>query len=407
MIGEKLFCGLDVGSQRLKASLTRFRKSSLFEVVAAVDGPTRGLKNDSVTDLAELAESIQSCCQELMKKAGGRFKEVRLGLSGHGVYTRLSRAVIPLSERGDKVITTSDIEKVIKDACLLGIRMEEEILHRFSLHYILDDQHTVANPLGLHGHKLETQLLLIISKDDVLKNVMKAVNQAGFEVASVDYSSYAAARATLEKKQGKEGCVFIDVGASMTSLLIFKEGQLQQLELIPRGGNEITLAIAENLNLPFDLAEEIKKSYAGALAEEAVQKEEILVRRESAYVPVRRELIYQAIEPKIKNLVQCISDTLKASAIFKEHSGDMVMVGGGALLPGLIELIEQKMNVRLKMGKLTIASNSLHNPAIFSAVVGLAMGSQPAGGASLSPAEQQKGLKTIAHRLKELYYEYF
>jgi len=408
MIGEKLFCGLDIGSQRIKASLTKFKRPASFEVMAVVDIPTRGLKNDFVTDLGELSDSIQSCCRELMKKTGVRFKDVRLGISGHAVYTRCSRAVIPLSDRGSKVIARNHIEKVKRDACLLGIKMEEEILHHFPLRYTIDDHHTVVNPLGLHGHKLETQLLLIISKEDVLNNVVKAVNQAGFEAAMVYYSSYAAAQATLDRKQKKEGCIFLDVGASITSLSIFKEGQLHQLEIIPSGGNEITLRIAESLGLPFDLAEEIKKSYAVALAEDAIKREEILVKKESAYVPIRRELICQAVEPKIRDLVQRVQETLMNSPIFKEISSEIIMVGGGAFLPGLIELIEHTMKVRVRMGKLSTASSNLNNPAIYSAAVGLTMASPAAPGSDmLSADDQQKGLKVISHRFRELYHEYF
>jgi len=408
MIGEKLFCGLDIGSQRIKASLTKFKKPASFEVIAAGDIPTRGLKNDSVTDLGELSESVQLCCHDLMRRAGVRFKDVKIGISGHAVYTRCSRTVIPLSDKGSKVIARNHIEKVKRDACLLGIKMEEEILHHFPLHYTIDDHHTVVNPLGLHGHKMETQLLLIISKEDVLSNVVKAVNQAGFDVTSVYYSSYAAAQATLDKKQKKDGCIFLDVGASITSLSIFKEGQLHQLEIIPSGGNEITLRIAESLNLPFDLAEEIKKSYAVAVAEDAIKREEILVKKESAYVPIRRELICQAVEPKIKDFVQRIQDTLMNSPIFKEISSEIVMVGGGSLLPGLIELIEHTMKVRVRMGKFSTASSNLNNPAIYSAAVGLTIGDTIAKGMDLlSAGEQQKRLTIISNRFRELYHEYF
>jgi len=407
MIGEKILCGLDIGSQWIKASLVRFKKSQAFEVIGACDVPTRGLKNASVTDLRELSESIQFCCQELMKKTGMRFKEVQLGISGHMVGGRRSSAVIPLSDRGSKVITRNNVEKVKKDACLLGIKMEEEILHHFPLRYTIDDQHTVVNPLGLHGHKLETQLLLIVLNENILNNVVKAVNQARLEVVSVYYSSYAAAQATLEKRLRKEGCVFIDVGASMTSLLIFRNGHVHQMEIVPSGGDQITAAVAESLNLSFDLAEDIKKSYAVAVVEDTIKREEILVKRESGYVPMRREMICQAVEPKIKDWAQRVQDALMACPIFKEISSEIIMVGGGAFLPGLIEVFEQKMDVRVRMGKLTIPCSGLNNPALYSAAVGLCIGSKR-GTFEMMPAEDPpKGISVIASRFRELYHEYF
>ena len=105
------------------------------------------------------------------------------------VETRYSAAVIPLMDRGSKIITHRDVKKVATQARLLGVKMDEIVLHDFPQYYKVDDTNNALNPVGLYGRKLEIKTLLIIVKNNFIKNITKAVNQAGYDVADLFFSS--------------------------------------------------------------------------------------------------------------------------------------------------------------------------------------------------------------------------
>jgi len=405
---EKLFCGLDIGSQRLKASLVKARGTVGIQLLDVYESKTNGFKDASVSDLMELVESIQATMNGLMKKTETRVKEVALGVGGEVVTVHRNESTIPLVERGNKVITSFDIKKVNTQARLLGAKMDEEIIHDIPQVYKVDDVNIATNPLGLYGRKIEAETLLIVANGTRLQNIIKAVHQAGFEVLGPFFTSYAAADAVLGETEKANGSVLLDIGSRITTLMIYRDGILKYLMNIPWGGNDVTRRIAQDLNLSFDLAEDIKKSYAVALSTDKRNEEEILIKRDSAFIPIKCQEIYQSIDPEIVYLVQFIKDSLNASGLFNQINSGIYLIGGGALLPGLMERIEEGIQLTVSVGKFKSPSNICYGTASYAAAFGLAQLAASQSYHSLSLMNTLKPTESsVVTKLKEIYHEYF
>ena len=408
MITEKIFCGLDIGSQRIKASVVKGKKSGRLELLGAQESVARGLKRSSVVDLGEFAESIHQALKDLSRRSGVKLKDVQLGVGGSLVEPRFSKAVIPLLDKASKVITPGDIKKVNKQARLLGIKMEEEILHDFPQHYTIDDANRVLNPAGLYGRKLAVASLLVVAPVNRVSNIVKGVNQAGYEVSNIFFSSVVSARVSLTSDMIHEGCLLIDIGAGTTSLLFFKDGLLRNLDIMALGGDHFTGSIAEAVHLPFDLAEDIKKSHAAVLSNEIKNDGEILVKKEDAYLTIKRKMVCESIEPDINRLVGGIQKTLRFSHVHDKLNAGIVMVGGGALLSGLIEHIEKNTNLPVKLGKVNMDTAAVSGASIFTAAVGLAQaGLTRSFDRPISVHAPKHWIAGISNRMRELYEEYF
>ena len=405
---ERIFCGLDVGSQRIKISLLKAPDLQIMQLLDLYEAKTAGFKNSSVSDLGELSESIQLALNGVMKKNDLRIQEVYLGVGGDLIDVHQTQSTIPVIERGSKVITKADIKNVDTQARLLGTKMDEEILHDFPQAYRVDDANTARNPLGLYGRKLAVETLLVVANGARMRNVIKAVHDAGYEVMDSYFTTYAASEAILSDKDKNEGCILIDISSQVTSVLIFKDGILKYVGKINWGGNNITGRIATDLNLSLDLAEEIKKSYAVALKSDRRNEEEILVKREAAYSPVKREAICNALDPEIENLVLAVKDTIYGSGLFQQINTGMVVIGGGSVLPGLLERLEESVNFPVVMGRMKVANNSPHSVAVYSPAVGLAqLGAHKSQTASLSANGQLTASNPFISKVKEFYQEYF
>ena len=191
LMGDKYFCGLDIGSQSVKASIVKFSDAAHPELLGVYESQTVGFKNASVSDLADLSECIHLTISGLIKKTGVKLKDVQLGVGGEVIEIRHGAAVLPLMDKGSKIITHHDIKKIQTQAQLLGIKMDEVVLHDFPQYYKVDDTNTALNPVGLYGRKLEIKTLLMVVNNNLLKNLTKAVNQAGYDVANLFFSSLA------------------------------------------------------------------------------------------------------------------------------------------------------------------------------------------------------------------------
>ncbi len=370
MVRTQYFCGLDLGAHMVKASLIRAQDDENLELLGVVEARTTGLKEASISDITELSECIARVISGVSQKTGVKVNAVELGLSADNLTTRRSSAIIPLIDSGTKVIAKSDLNRVDHQARLLGVGLDEEIIHAFPQFYKVDDVNVSLNPIGLYGRKIESDLLLLVCNSVRLRNLTKAVHQAGFEVNRVGFSSYAAAQVALDKDIKQQGCALVDMGANMTSVMFFKKGILGDLQFIPWGGHYVTQSIAERLSLTIDLAEDIKKSHAVASKPNGPQATgEILVKRENGYMPIRREAVCEAVNWEIENLLTHLETVIKGSHLYHELNKGIVIVGGGSLLPGLAERIEERTNLIVTMGA---ATKGLNNAATYAAAIGLA-----------------------------------
>lgn len=184
----------------------------------------------------------------------------------------------------------------------------------------------------------------------------------------------------------------------MTTVLFFKNGVLGDVQFIKWGGEVVTRSIADRLSLTIDLAEEIKKTHAVAAKLNPQEASgDILVKRDKGYVPVRRQAVCEAVEWEIENLLTHLETVLKGSAFYHQLNKGAVVVGGTALLPGLIERIEQRTNLMVGLG---IATKGLQNPSIFAGAIGLAQMEY------LSKKDKIVNLKTTANVFKRFYHKF-
>jgi len=409
MINEKYYCGVDIGARTIKAGIMKIKDVTDAKLIGVYEHKTYGFKDNAVSDLNEFSECIHRTITELTQKAGIKLREVQVGLGGALIEARQTNTVIPLIDKGSKVITMRDIKKVNDNARLLGMQMEEEILHDLPQHYRIDDMNSAIKPAGLYGRKLGVDTLMIVINENRIRNITKAVHQAGYDVANVFFSTYASSGVILSDVERKEGCVLVDIGSHYTSVLVFKDGVLQFFKGINIGGNNFTNNIADQIDLPFDLAEEIKKSYAVASGYDQHRDEEILVKKEDAYVPIKRGVICFAIKSEIDELVGTIRTIVTNSGLQDQIKGGITVIGGGSLLPGLIERIGQDMKIPVKLGQMNLSIHkTLSHTALFSSVVGLAQsGFKKSFRYSFLSNGHQHWTRNITSRVRELYQEYF
>ena len=363
----KYFCGIDIGVTKIKAALIKVVDQDHLDLLGVFEVPTAGLMNASVSDLTELAESIRRAVDGVCVKNRIKVNSVHVGLSAEYFTIRHASAVIPLIDTGSKVITRGDVKKVDAQAKLLGTGLEEEIVHDFPQHYKVDDANVATNPLGLWGRKLESNLLILLVNANRLRNVIKAVHQAGFEVDRVSLSCYAASMIAIEEGMRNQGCVCVDIGTHTTTVLFYRAGVLCDMLSIPWGGHYITQSLAERLGVALDLAEDLKKVHATVTGQANKDPGEILIKREKGYMPIRREQVVESVNWEVENFLTHLEAVIKGSPLFYDINGGVVMVGGASLLPGLMERIEHRLKMPVSLGN----TKGLSQAALFMAAIGL------------------------------------
>jgi len=351
MLNNNYICVLDIGSSKIAACVARVRRGTVTAVFFDTL-PSRGVKEGVIVDSIELVDCVGRLLKNLKSASGLNIKSLSTNISGRDIATKYSRAVIPLAERGNKVITLSDIQKVNAQARILGSSLEEEIIHQIPAHYAIDSKSSLINPLGLYSHRLEVNLFLVCGKLSSIQSLTRVINQSGYEIKNLFFSGFATARAVFGEAQKKGLKVFCDMGSDITELLIFKDGILKDVEILNMGGDDFTRQLSKDLKINFDLAQDVKRSYgiigdAGQIS----QEKEILLKKNDLYEPVKQKLVSEIITQKAKQLSSGIKEALEGKVSFYEVD-NFIATGRAFLIEGFIEMLENVLEVPVSLGRL-------------------------------------------------------
>jgi cell division protein FtsA len=381
--------------------------------------PAKGVRKGSVVDAIDLVGCVTGLMKNLKAKSGINIKLVYTNISGDDIITKHIRAILPLAERGNKVITASDIQRAHEQARVLGSSLEEEIIQQIPASYAIDTKTEISNPLGLYSHKLEVDLYLVCVKLSNLQSLSRVINQSGYEIKDLSFSGLATSKVVLGKEFQEGLNLFCDIGADITELLVFRDGILKDMEVLDLGGNDLTAQIQESLKIPFDLAEDIKRSH-GIIGDSAQIKEdkEILLKRENLYKPIKERMVSEIITAQAKLIASSIKASIEKRVSLYEVN-NLVVVGRTVLLEGFIETLENVIGIPVKIGRISDPEIfnlvkedmgvSAQKYLMYLAALGLlceAKALKPPGIMPLHQPAKNFITKTI-NRFKEVYQEYF
>lgn len=405
---EKIFCGLDVGNSKLTAVVAKAQKQNL-NILAYETLPVRGLSKGIVKDLASLVDSVQEVLDKLNKKTKLRIKRVLLSVNGDYISADSSFAAVALSEITSRQINLSDVNYLRRQARLMGVRIDEAILHDFPQDYILDGDHSTLSPVGLLARKIQLKSYLLRVPHTLLGNVKAAVHQAGYEVQDVVFSGVAAGFSVLSSSERTKGVLLVDLGACFTSLLFFKDKILRDFKMVPFGGNDITDGISSGLDLSWELAEEIKKSSLILSTADFKDSDTVVIRRSGSYKTLERRAIYEAIKVRAGDFLDKIKHAIDSSDWKDKMECGIVGVGGTANLEGILERIESHTGMHIRLGRVKNASiNDIMEPQYAAAVGLLYYGSNLNNALSLkSYLVGKTAWDRTVNFLRHLYQDYF
>jgi len=345
-------CALDISSSKIAAVVAEIKKKHIADIFFEVV-PARGMKKGTIVNSIDLVGSITSVLKNLRAKSRINIKSIYTSISGMDIVTKHSGAVIPLTERGNKVITLADVQKANEQARILGSNLDEEIIHQITHGYAIDSHNNILNPLGLYSHRLAVDLYLICGKLSFIQSLVRTVNQAGYEIKDVFLTGLATSQAVFNEEHKKGLALLCDVGSDITELLLFRDGVLKDVRILSLGGDDLTLHLSEKLKMPFDLAQDIKQSQ-GILGDynQIDANKETLVKQNNAYKPLNQRAVCEILTPQAKLICQDIKDAAEKLVSLDELS-NFITTGRAVLLEGFLETLENILGISVKLGRLT------------------------------------------------------
>jgi cell division protein FtsA len=201
------------------------------------------------------------------------------------------------------------------------------------------------------------------------------------------------------------GVALVDIGAGTTDVAIFTDGSIRHTAVIPIAGDLITSDIAMALRTPTKDAEEIKVEYGVAkqLLADPSQQVEVPGLGDRAPRLLSRQALSGVIEPRIEEIFSLVHQVIRQSGYEELLSSGVVLAGGTAVMPGMVELGEDIFLKPVRKGTPLYSaalSDMVANPRS-ATVMGLLEEARSARARGLKAAQQAGSMKTFVGRAKD------
>ena len=344
--------GLDIGTSKIKCIIGEASDSGVMSIVGFGKSDSRGLRSGIVTMTDAVVESIKRAVEDAERMSGLEVQMATVNFSGEHLRGENKAGVVAVAGAG-REISNEDVERAVESASAMPLPAGWEIVDRLPQEFIIDGQDGIIEPVGMRGARLESRIHVVTSPSAGKQNILKAVNHAGLDVQQMMLEPLAAAQSTLTDDDKEYGCALVNIGADVTSLMIFGRGAVQHTAVFPFGGMHFTKDIAVGLRVSIPEAGKIKELYGcvgGFLMDEEERAEIIEInpvgRNETRLLS--KEILCDIMQPRAIELLQHIA--LEVVNTGAQMSSGVILTGGGSLNRGMVEIAEQVFDAPTRLG---------------------------------------------------------
>ncbi len=316
--------GLDIGSAAVRAAaVDSGRSRPILRRFAEMPLPEGAVVSGEIIDEDAVAEAVSA----LWKRSKLPKKKVVIGTANQRVVVR--QVDVPyMSESELKEALPFQVQDSIP------IPVEEAVLD-----FVPVEEFTT--PDG----ELMLSILAVAAQRDHIDGLLRLASTAGISAQAIDLQPFALARAVFSSdpgidEDGPQG--IIDIGASLTQIVLVRGGVVRFVRLLPRGGADFTTALVDGLGIdPVD-AEEKKRAIGvqpegeapeGADEDDAIRR--LLTRQADSFVEeIRGSVNYHLTQ----------SDDASLSKL--------VVAGNGARLPHLANRLGRSLGTAVEPAKI-------------------------------------------------------
>lgn len=348
MVKSGFFTGLDIGTSSVKVLVAEYTDNEM-NVIGVSSVKSAGVKDGIIVNIDVAAGAIKKALEQAEEKSGIRIDRVNVGLPANLLQIEPTQGMIPVTTDSQE-ITDSDVENVVKSALTKSMTPEREVISFIPEEFVVDGFQGIKDPRGMMGIRLEMRGMLYTGPRTILHNLRKTVERAGVQVENIVISPLALTRSVLNEGEREFGATVIDLGGGQTTVAVMRNQELQYTNIYQEGGDYITKDISKVLTTSQSIAENLKFNYGIAYPQDASDKEKFTVEviGESTPVEVTERYLAEVISARLRQIFDRVRQDLERTRAL-DLPGGVVLVGGGAILPGIAELAQEVLGANTKL----------------------------------------------------------
>ncbi|NLR90088.1 MULTISPECIES: cell division protein FtsA [Flammeovirga] len=400
---EKIIVGLDIGTTKVCAVVGKMNEYNQLEILGLGHATSEGVRDGTVSNIAKTTEAIDQAITDAENDSNIEINVVNVGVAGKHIKSFRQHGSITLPHQEDEISVT-DVERLTNDMYRVITEPGTEIIHVLPLHYTVDSEEKIKDPVGMAGVKLEADFHIVTANSNSIRNIKKCIERSNLEIDQMMLEPLASSMAVLTEEEKEAGVAIIDIGGGTTDIAIFYDGIIRHTAVIPFGGDIITSDIKQGCAVMQHQAELLKVKFGQSMAANTKDSEVVEIPGINNRTPKEvsiKNLAY-IIEARMEEIIDLIKAELKDSGYMDKLAGGLVLTGGGSKLRNIQHLFEYKIGLDTRIGYPTAflgksdRSEKVKDPK-FATALGLAL----AGFKALDQREEDRPRKMYQQPIQD------
>ncbi len=339
---ENSVIGLDIGSSAIKVvQLRKKHGKAILETYGEVAlGPYAGVSVGQATNLPpnKIAEAVV----DLIREANVTSKNAALSIPLRSSLVSLIE-LPKVDERELKQMIPLEARKYIP-VPISEVTMDWWIIPKEDELYL--DFVQSGDSQGEREKKEKIEVLVVSIHNEIIGHFNQIVRDCGLSASFFEIEMFSAIRALVD--QSNAPVMIFDMGAAATKLYVAERGVIRSSHIINKGGQDITLSIAQGMSLPVDRAEQLKRDIASQ--DQAVQKN-------------IRDIVSLTVDYIFSEAGNVMLNYQKR---YNRSISKVFITGGGAAFSGLADLAKKAFQTDIVVGE---PFEKVETPAFLSEVL--------------------------------------
>lgn len=318
---ENVAVGIDIGTSSIKViQLKKENGRAVLDTYGALalgqyaDGGMIG----QVTNLEP--DTLAKALKDVFTETKITSQNVVLGIPSVSCIIFILQLPAEIEERDLVTVIPNESKKFIP-VPLNDVSLDWYIIPR------REDSGTTTRVLTESGGQPKMSVLVVATLNETLVKYTQIMQKSTLPMDSLEIEVFSNIRSVLTRELYP--VLIIDIGASKTKLTIVEHGIIETFRLVNRASQDMTLAIAHSMQLPFDKAEAVKKEFG------------LIATPEYPHVP-------EILKTHLADIFQEANTTMLAyEKRYNKNIGRIIFTGGGSMTRGLIEYAKQSFGAEV------------------------------------------------------------
>jgi cell division protein FtsA len=364
MFTEYPVLGIDIGAHTVKCAMgVRNEQSGVIDIIAASMSPTDGMHEGRVVNPEALSTVIQQCIDRVTLDAMCVPREALICTSGYHCFSMDAQAQVAVREGQVSHAHVVQLVEIAAAGTSAGLPPGVyKLTHVVPQRFTLDQQRHTLSPVGEPAAQVTLNAHLFYADEALYKDIWalrhtltvghaELGGRVPLPLVDVLNAALPLGEGARREEELDKPLTLIDVGASMTKMLIFERGRPIYAKHMAQGGEHITRELYADLGAArLEDAEQIKETLKSLRSPGSGDKIPVWVGGDSEVRYKRPESVARVVERVVTQQLSAVRVRLQKDEAWSYAQGGVLLTGGTAAMSDIKLLAADVLQTPVQVG---------------------------------------------------------